>query len=338
MLFENHSLRRPVYLAATAALSLACGMSNAEDKPVVDPQESVQEALRGAGPVLKELSPESRERALTDAARLTKNILDSYEKAVKRPETAQEMGQTKRFADSIADSALQAERDQVLEFLGLDPRAQSGLYIFVSWSMPLPLLRAYVLDAMWSGATLVFKGVPEGRTLSDFITKDLQSLVYGKSAAANISIDPRLFDAYQVKVVPTIVLTRVRANISCQGAEPVSFTFGEKSLSYDTCPALQDEDYLKVSGNVTTSFALERFKEKEPLGPAELHLKAIAKGFAQGVPPGKEQLGFEGKWESVLSPEEAERVKAVVQSAGSRISDVNLDTSTPESARQGAKP
>lgn len=242
----------------------------------------------------------ARARALGES--VAKDLLDAY-KSVKVPEVEKTTAQLKRRADDIADEAISAEREKVMDFLGLDPKADTALYYFVSWSMPLDMLRSYAIEAMWAGGTLVFKGVPPGKELGEFVLKDLHGLVYGKGATANISLDPRLFDSYEVVTVPTIVFTKVRTNLSCQGVNPVEFTSGGQTLSYDTCPTLDPSKYFKLSGAVTTNYALQTFID-EGVPEAQPYLKALARGWIEGNTPGKTQKPFAGKWESALSPTE----------------------------------
>jgi type-F conjugative transfer system pilin assembly protein TrbC len=222
---------------------------------------------------------------------------------------------SRRKVDSIADTAVQADRDQVLKFLGINPNGNSALFVFLSWSMPLPLLRAYAIEAMWSGATLVFRGVPPGKELGTFMLKDLRELVYDKGASANISIDPRLFDEYSVKVVPTIVLTNSRDQVHCAGANKVSFTYNEQNLSYTTCPAAPADQYDAMEGGVTVSYALEEFKKGGNAG-AQQYLNAIAKGWFDKKAPGKSQEPFTGKWSDVLSPEQLSAAQSAASSLG----------------------
>ncbi len=252
---------------------------------------------------LDKVSDEDLRRAKADAAAMVKDILHAYETR-RTPEMEQLAQQTRRRADDIANEAIAAERDKVLEFLGIDPQSDTALYYFVSWSMPVEMLRSYAVEAMWSGGTLVFKGVPPGKDVGSFLTQDLRGLIYGKGAAANISIDPRLFDAYDVKAVPSLVFTTVRANMQCQGVNPVSFKVDEQQQgSYDTCPELDPKTYWKLSGAVTGSYALQAFID-DGAKMAEPYLKAIARGWAGLSAPGKEQKPFTGKWEQVLSPSE----------------------------------
>lgn len=303
-------------LIAHSGVCLASPPSAAPAQDDVAQKAAAQAALSASGPFLQGISEKERQRLIDVGSEVTSSILEAYEQRVQFDKSLTEQGQQQRkFADSIADEALQAERDKALEFLGLDPGASTGLYVFVSWSMPLEMLRAYVLDAMWSGASVLFKGTPADRTLADFILKDLQQLVYGKSAAANISIDPRMFDIYKVDTVPTIVYSTMRSETLCDGGQQAGFEYEKQHLVYNTCPPLDDSKYWKITGAISTHFALEQFKEAKAPG-VERHQRALAKGYAEGKAPGKEQLAFGGKWESVLSPQEAEAARSMAAELG----------------------
>lgn len=205
-----------------------------------------------------------------------------------------------RRADDIADAALAVDRAEALKLLGIDPDGVAALYYFVSWSMPQEMLRTYALEAMWTGGTLVFKGIPPGKDLKAFITEDLQSLVYGKGSFASISIDPRLYESYGIKVVPTIVLTEDRANPLCLGAKH-SFAYGKETLGYLTCPKLAEDKYWKIAGTVTSNYALLEFKA-HGAETANAHLAALAKGLAVGISSAKTAAPYTGAWKDAISP------------------------------------
>jgi len=250
------------------------------------------------------------------ARRLAEDMARSMQSGFAAPPRAEalRLGQElTRRADDIADAALAADRDKVLRFLGLDPEGATSLYYFVSWSMPLAMLRSYAIEAMWSGGTLVFKGVPPGKEVGTFLVNDLRNLVYGKGASANVSLDPRLFDAYNVSVVPTVVLTRSRDNLQCDvDSSPVKV--GEQTVSYSKCPPVDSSLYWKMSGAVTGVFALEQFKQSGAK-EADAYLSALSKGWAGRPKPGKGQVAFAGKWEDVLSPEQQ---RAAIDAARAR--------------------
>lgn len=250
---------------------------------------------------LKNASKADIEHATQVGQDVVKDLMNAYEKRKDDPDLATAMQHVKERADQISDEAIAASRDKVLDFLGLDPESQNAVYYFVSWSMPLDMLRSYAIEAMWDGGTLVFKGLPPGRSFGQYMSEDLSKLAYGKGASANVSIDPRLFDAYEVTTVPTIVLTTYRANFQCTGVAPMTFTYQGQQISYDTCPALDASKYVKLSGAVTSNYALQAFVD-DGWPQAKPFLKALAKGFALGETPQKEQKAFTGKWEDVLSP------------------------------------
>jgi len=299
MLRKGDSVMKKRILMTVLALVASTQLAFAQNS--TDKQEEPEQGYIPYGN-LEKASKTDIQRAQQLGESVAKELLDAYHQQA-TPEMKTFGMQQKRRADDIANEALAADRDKVLEFLGVDPQADTALYYFVSWSMPIEMLRSYAIEAMWTGGTLMFKGVPPGKDIGTFILKDLRSLVYGKGASANISIDPRMFDSYEIKTVPTIVFTKVRANMSCQGVNPVTFKEGDQTLSYDTCPALDPSMYYKMSGAVTTNYALETFIEDGAV-EAKPHLQALARGWVNGNVPDKSQKPFAGKWESVLTPEE----------------------------------
>ena len=300
MLRESHLLmRRASVLLAAVTLCVAAAAQTSPEKP------------KGSSPFLGKASAEDRAQAQATGEAIARQLLEAYDKGV-TPELVQETSALKKKFDDIADASMAAERRKVLDFLGLDPDASTGLYVFVSWSMPLELLRSYAIEAMWSGGTLVFKGIPPGRDLAKFVTEDLRGLVYGKGAAANISIDPRLFDAFGVKAVPTLVFSKVKSEFQCQGVNPIPFKYGEKTLSYDSCPVLDANSFHKMLGSVSTNYFLQTVLEDGDKS-VQPYLRALARGWANGNAPGKGQVGFQGKWEDVLSPEQR---KAAIEGSG----------------------
>lgn len=277
-------------LSRAAAGALACALAASA--------ASAQTARGAPGAALTE---EQIRAAQTSAAEIVEQSLRAAQQGLER---YQDLGASaRRRADDIADAALAKDRSEVLEFLGIDAQAGTSLYYFVSYNMPLPMLRAYAVEAMWAGGTLVLRGAPPGKTLAQFVTEDLRELVYDKGAAAAISIDPRLFDAYEVKLVPTIVFTTERGNFDCAGRNPVPFVHRGQPLSYDTCPPADPARYWKITGAVTTDYALREFIDDGAPG-ARAHLAALAKGLSTGERTPKLQQPFTGAWKSAVSPDE----------------------------------
>ena len=304
-------LRTPLL---TLVMSLACAFAAnsalAQDEPKAPATPYVSKDGYGM-----ELTREQRARAEA----LAQEITDQSLKALQSP-TAKRMeefnAQAKRRADDIADAAMATERSKVLDFLGIRPEDETALYYFVSYSMPVEMLRSYAIEAMWAGGTLVFRGPRPGRDLQQFITEDMAALVWGKGASASISIDPRLYDVYKIKTVPTIVYSKDRKNFECQGVNPVSFTYNKQNLSYDTCPPLDESKYWKLTGAVTTDYALRAFIDDGAVS-AKVNLAALAKGVsggaADGTPVPKAQQPFTGDWNSALTPADLQAAKAAAE-------------------------
>lgn len=260
-----------------------------------------------------DLSPEERTRLETVASNITDKTLQRYHSEEAKQYEGQAM-QMKRRVDDIADEALAADREKVLKFLGVDPKGKGTVYYFVSFAMPQEMLRSYVLEAMWSGGTIVLRGVPKGRTIKEFFSEDLRSLIYGKGASANISLDPRLFEAYEVKAVPAIVYTEDRNQLNCSGQGNTGLGGTSVPLSYDTCQRMDPSKYWKISGAVTSDFALRSFVEKGATGAQQFH-NALRKGLAPGAVVPKGQEAFSGEWKEAISPDEIMAGKQAVEAA-----------------------
>ena len=125
-------------------------------------------------------------------------------------------------------------------------RQFAGLYIFVSTSMPKPLLKSYLHEANKYGGVLVLKGLPQGsfKELTKFVIDltgnngDLQEI------AANIQIDDEAYDRFNITSVPSIVVTVEEEYIPNQTPHII---------------------YDKITGNVGVKYALERFERSGQL-------------------------------------------------------------------------
>lgn len=282
-MLSNHLLKGVRALVLAAALA---GNANAQ-------QEFSVEGLTSP------LSSEDR----AELEELARMLQEEAIRGAQDPRAQAQAADIARRADAIANPDMAAEREKVLRFLGIDPESEHALFIFLSWSMPLDVLRAYAIEAMWTGATLVFRGVPPGRTIPEFFLQDLSQLVWDKGASAAISLDPRLFDSYKISMVPGIVLTRTRENFTCIGAGEGFVTENGRTASYPLCPPVDDGQYLKLSGTVTLDYALEAF-QAEGWAEAGTYLAALRSGYPVGRAATREQQPFTGEWQSALSPED----------------------------------
>ncbi len=125
-------------------------------------------------------------------------------------------------------------------------QGESGLYIFVSLSLSDEILKALSQQAKALGGNLVIQG------LINNSFKETQTRL--RALGIPIDIDPTLFERFDVKHVPTFVLTEVKE--------------GEIQGPYD-----------KVTGNVSVQSALELFAvEGELLEAAQTLLQAKKEG------------------------------------------------------------
>ena len=235
---------------------------------------------------------------------ITKDLEERAKSGMANPQIQNAVrGAVERGAETMANPDMEANRKKVLKFLGINPHGNSAIYILVSWSMPLPMIRAYAIEALWTGGELALKGLPPGVSLKTFLLKDLRQLVYNKGAGSVIAIDPRLFDTYRVTVAPTIVLTTDTSNFMCVNAGKGSVTVDKKSYSFNYCPPMNKDKYWKIEGAVTLGYALRAFRAAgAPPAVVDMYLNALKKGYAKGAVPSRTQAPYKGNWESAPVP------------------------------------
>lgn len=217
----------------------------------------------------------------------------------------------KRRMDKLAGEAAQAERSRNLEFAGLSAEEPSSLIYLVSWSMPIEMLRSYALEARWSGGHLVFKGTPPDKTLLQNLAEDYLELSEKNSEMdAPVSIDPRYFDMFNVTTAPAIILVDNMDELECAPQAPIVFKSNlKKTLRVRRCAVASDKGWWKVTGALTTGYAL-RVMAEAGSATASRRLKVFQDRAAGKIPSltaadGKSMQPYTGKWEKALSKEEA---------------------------------
>jgi len=157
-----------------------------------------------------------------------------------------------KWAEDLSDSAQDMvwqdllkkfnEQEQLEGAANTTIHSTSKLYVFVSSSMPIPLLKSYASDALKYDATLVFKGLPEGsfKELAELIVQ----LKDNNDNIANATIDDESFERFSVSSVPTIILT----------SEPPYHPNQTPYIKFD-----------KITGNVGIKYALEQFRDSGDL-------------------------------------------------------------------------
>lgn len=157
-------------------------------------------------------------------------------------EWAQEIATDNRriFMDNLKEMMEMPGFDENLKAEALKPRPR--LQIFVSHSMPISLLKRYAREAIKYKGVLVLRGLPAGsfhklsKLVSDISGDDAEGIA--------MQIDDEAFKAFNIKIVPTIVLSRSASIFSEQ----------VKGGAFD-----------KIGGNVTIRYALELFAKEGDL-------------------------------------------------------------------------
>lgn len=191
---------------------------------------------------------------------------------------------------------------------------KARLYYFISFSMPRPLIKAYMLDAVWNGGTLVLRGVEKGMSLTQFIQKDLMPLVKYKGGHARIEINPNLYEMYGVDKVPTtLVTTENSVRSGCLMA--ISRVPGTKT-PYQRCKLINPNHYWKIEGGVSSIWALNKLKTSG--APVDLFLKRMQGLNANAT---KKQKAFKGDWRTAPMPYSNTTISQVLSHYGKAQSE-----------------
>lgn len=210
--------------------------------------------------------------------------------AVKSADLSKAPKQVIEFAKEQNEKWLQAAKEAYVAALPPKDRAvgkslllgdgtmQGGtgkLYFFVSRSMPESILRAYSVQAMYMGATLVVKGVRKGDTVKEYleeVVKDFNNA--DGQLLAGMEINPDLYDMFDVQVVPTAVWTN-RIGLEDIGSGCPNISDGtpapkielegpnDTTITVDkpVCGQVAESSYYKIAGALATPYVLDRFQE-----------------------------------------------------------------------------
>jgi type-F conjugative transfer system pilin assembly protein TrbC len=157
-------------------------------------------------------------------------------------------------AKRLIKGTLQTEAKQMYSSA---PKAQGHFYFFMSFSMPMPLIKKLITDAVALHGVVVFRGTPNKMSLKDFLLKKLFPLVRYSQQHVEIDLNPNLFQSFQVSVVPSLVFTMQTKTVCHAAQESVS-----RPLQSSPCDQVDGSRYWKVTGAVTTQWAIAHFIEK----------------------------------------------------------------------------
>lgn len=161
--------------------------------------------------------------------------------------------------------------------LGDDTRhgSRGKLYYFVSRSMPLSLLRAYALESLYTGGTLVMKGVRKGDTIKEYLEEVVEDYNNAEGQVlSGMELNPNLFDMFGVTVVPTTVWTN-RMGLDDVGSGCENLPEGapvpkvtlpgpdDRPITVDApvCAPAPETSYYKIAGALSLNYVLDRFQD-----------------------------------------------------------------------------
>lgn len=234
--------------------------------------------------------PDETRRAIESGAQSAKVSADLSNAPASAIELATKQSENWEKAAKEAFVAALPPRDQARGaslFLGGGtlPGHEGKIYIFVSRAMPQSLLRAYALDAMHLGASLVVKGLRKGDTVKEYIMDSLRDYnsIEGQHLAG-VEINPNLFDMFQVDVVPAVVWTN-RVGLDDIGSGCPNLPEGTPApqiqlegpddtlitVNKPVCAPAHESSFYKISGTIALPYVFDRFEEaglsKEALAP-----------------------------------------------------------------------
>lgn len=165
-----------------------------------------------------------------------------------------------QYRTGIADEEMARVRYEALQQHGINPEV-SG-YIFVSESMPESLIRAYSRDATRLGMSLVFKGIVDKGSIEDKFL-EMSQKYHTRRNVMSVQADSRLYDAFEITHVPSIVVSDIASLALCDETGPeIDFKYKTESYSYNACNKAPEDRFCKISGSIFTDWGLKTMAEK----------------------------------------------------------------------------
>lgn len=258
-----------VFLACGLVLAHAAWANTSNKTPIPGPISPAQ-AVQRLSPVIRKLASPNRLQV--------QRLESSLSARLRRTLAAQ---------PQQAMQNLVSQRSQILRLLGVPVDKTGYVYYFVSTSMPTALLKAYARDAVWDGGMLVFRGIVPGHGIGWFLRHVMLKLkhVTVDGSTPTVTIDPNLYDAYGVHLVPAIVYSTMQPWETCAHTVKTTLVTGGKTVPYRRCAPEDAKSYWKMSGAVSTWYALSRFHAVGAPGTGRL-LRTLRAG---AIPAGAQQ-------------------------------------------------
>jgi len=212
------------------------------------------DALSTSPEFLEGLSKEAA-KAMQDVETLPTPALPNF------PDPSPEMLQRARtdinkLLDQAQEQPLATSQDQ---------KTGPQLYVFVSTSMPDITLKRLLLQASRIKGSLILRGLVDGDMgkTKEKIMQLLEADAMGNTQIdGGLSIDPTLFERFDISQVPSFVVTNTPA----------------ERCSKSGCPST---DYARLSGDTTIEYALETIAREAPVmrDSARTILKRLKEGL-----------------------------------------------------------
>lgn len=158
----------------------------------------------------------------------------------------------------ISDKKMADIRELTLKEFGLFTNVQG--YVLVSSSMPDSLIRAYALEAERFGFSIIFRGTEKEDDVFSSFTNMANRFHTGDSRMA-VQLDPRLFDVFDVRMVPAIVLTEELSLNLCNELLVGDHEYDGNIYKKKNCAPLKKEKYCKLYGSVFIGWAIKEMQE-----------------------------------------------------------------------------
>lgn len=270
-------LKRSLAAAGMAAAVLAAPATQAQSTPQsVEHMQKIIEAIKSGK---LDALPDAQRKAVESgmrSANASSNLDNLDQKVVDF--SIKHASQWQQMAREAYVAALpprdRARGESVLLGDGTLPDSEGRLYYFVSRSMPMSLLKAYAVEALHTGGTLVVKGIRRGDTIKEYVEEAVADFNNAEGQVlSNMEINPNLFDMFDVSVVPTVVWTnKIGLDDIGAGCEnlpegtPVPLLTVEGpdgnplQVEKPVCAQAPSGAYYKIAGALTTQYVLERFQ------------------------------------------------------------------------------
>lgn len=218
---------------------------------------------RGQSSDIEDMANKARERA--DSIDVSALIENSRVRLEEGRDRVSEMNVTAQSANSAAvEEILNLDLDELVPD---NEKEVSGLYIFISFSMPDNLIKQYIHDASQYGGYVMIGGLHKDsfsetiKKVSQFVeTRDGQGV-------GGVMIDPKSFETFSVRSVPTIILAK-------QELVPCLDAACERDIPM----------HDRISGSISIEHALIRFsKEGDLRWSANQRIKYGDKSFIRSA-------------------------------------------------------